>query len=597
MADPASLALGVIPLVGVVIKSYKEVYSKLKTFRHCSSTVQRVQKKLKFQRRVFENECHLLLRFVLDDDSVVADMKSDSDHDNWKDKGLDRQMRERLSQNYKACLQIVEDIRSAIEGMAEELRCFHVLAIQDGKGKNVKSTLKRVRDGVKVAFNKTKYDEAIDDLRNSNIDLKGLREQINELRQPRQCDAARSRALIPKQLGSLNKTRRASKALYEALIQAWSCSEPSHLHHLVKLFVDTESVEADVQMNLAIYHGDGMNLVQASLVQLQVRCQNLGWIEAPRLLIPGAFPDPARERPRKRMKAVRFDEACSRPPPLGNVSCDDGCSPPGQQYWSTSCDLRHSKDICSELTRKWLHQSSGTDSRCLGYIDIQLDENFRHSFYPVHGKAEHGMIAPEDLITADQIFDLSTDGFLSTIDKLKLARSLVSLVLKFHSTPWLGEYWRLQDISFFRRGKNLPASLQTLHLGVEFAQSNTKQIGSSMEGVMLTPSNNDVSQASEDEQNHRIFCGIHNMTLHSLGVALLQIDRWTRVELEDVLKVRKMAMRASLGPRYQEITQKCLACDFGYGWDLARPQLQRAVYDDVVGALETMISSLDIKST
>ncbi|GJC96751.1 hypothetical protein ColKHC_05577 [Colletotrichum higginsianum] len=189
----------------------------------------------------------------------------------------------------------------------------------------------------------------------------------------------------------------------------------------------------------------------------------------------------------------------------------------------------------------------------------------------------------------DEVLDESLGDFLSIIDRLKLARSLVSAVLKFHSTPWLSDFWRLRDLAFFRgdQEEEVAEALQSLHVGIEVARKGCD----SMDGVQDSSDILNLSRATEDE---RLYCGIDNLTLHSLGVALLQIDRWTRVEPSDVLAVRKMALRSSsLGPRYQELTQKCLRCDFGYGSDLTKPRLQKAVYENVVEALETMISSLD----
>ena len=51
------------------------------------------------------------------------------------------------------------------------------------------------------------------------------------------------------------------------------------------------------------------------------------------------------------------------------------------------------------------------------------------------------------------------------------------------------------------------------------------------------------------------------------------------------------------GPRYQELTQRVIDCDFGYGKDLKRPQLQEAMYNKVLVELESMIASLDISQS
>lgn len=251
-----------------------------------------------------------------------------------------------------------------------------------------------------------------------------------------------------------------------------------------------------------------------------------------------------------------------------------------------SFDLGLSEDICTELTRQ-------LEVNCLGHLDVQSDEAFRHSFYPANkgscGKF-HPSYSDHRSVTMDEVLDESFEDSFSTIDRLKLARTLVSAVLKFHSTPWPSDFWRLRDLAFFKGGQDEEVSeaLRSLHVGIEVAQ---KQFDS-MDGVQNSSDLHNLSRVTEDQQ---LSCGIDNLTLHSLGVALLQIDRRTRVELEDVLSVRKMARRSSsLGPHYREITQRCLSCDFGYGSDLTKPRLQEAVYENVVEALEKMILSLDL---
>ncbi|KAK7937955.1 uncharacterized protein PG986_014823 [Apiospora aurea] len=80
--------------------------------------------------------------------------------------------------------------------------------------------------------------------------------------------------------------------------------------------------------------------------------------------------------------------------------------------------------------------------------------------------------------------------------------------------------------------------------------------------------------------------GVRNLTMHSLGVALLQIDQCDPLQqLDDIAQIRRVAdlleRRPRLGQRYHKITQQCLDCDFGFGKNLAEPGLQNAIYNDV----------------
>ncbi|KAK2063389.1 hypothetical protein LY76DRAFT_563343 [Colletotrichum caudatum] len=582
MAELALGIVGVVPLIGGAIKAYKEVNGALKHSRQSSREVNKVLKVLKIQRQVFANECGLWLRFILDDDEVASGMASNPSHDGWNNPSLDKSFRSRPKKNYDAWFEINKDISDNIETLGTQISSYEASAETKGQDGKLKKVLKRTKDGVKVAFHASDFKNAIERLRLSNNELKGLREQIAELQKPKSHSSHQSRDSRSRDWATHIRIRRASKALHEALVRTWNCRQPGHLGHAVRLFVETRRVEGDIQMSLAIVcRGHTQDLIQSTLVQLEVRSQNMEWIEPPRIHGQLSLAVDVDSEPRKRLKVVRFAESLIqelRTSPTITSEQNGACS---------SCDLGSSRDICRELTQQ-------LDASCLGHIDVQSDEAFRHSFYPAKDDLRRRSPQPspseDKATTIDEVLDDSSRDFFSTIDRLKLARTLVSAVLKFHSTPWLGDFWRLGDFAFFMapQGEEMVEALRTLHVGVEVAQ---RQLDS-MEDIRSSAGCFGVSQISEDE---RLFCGISNLTLHSLGVALLQIDRWTRVEPGDILKVRKMASRSSLlGARYQEITQKCLRCDFGYGSDLAKPRLQQAVYENVVGALETMISSLDL---
>jgi hypothetical protein len=121
-----------------------------------------------------------------------------------------------------------------------------------------------------------------------------------------------------------------------------------------------------------------------------------------------------------------------------------------------------------------------------------------------------------DLITVDRILCEAIGSLLSTVDRLKMAKSLALAVLKFHETPWMGEAWRLQDSAFFRHGLDMAQSLRTLHLGVECERKKGCRVesGSTMEGIQMAESCGSLALGIEDE---RLLCGIENMMLHNLG--------------------------------------------------------------------------------
>ena len=127
MAELVLGALGVVPLIGFAIKSYKTLYHELKTFRHCSKGVRRGYRQLKTQRQLFENECLLLLRDCVRDDMVVEAMMVDPDHDGWRDDTQDGSLRELLKANYEVYAELVQDILETTQKLESRLACFQAL--------------------------------------------------------------------------------------------------------------------------------------------------------------------------------------------------------------------------------------------------------------------------------------------------------------------------------------------------------------------------------------------------------------------------------------------------------------------------------------
>jgi len=179
----------------------------------------------------------------------------------------------------------------------------------------------------------------------------------------------------------------------------------------------------------------------------------------------------------------------------------------------------------------------------------------------------------------------SKQAEISVNEQLHLALLLAQSVLQYHSTPWWRRDWGLSDLSYFDIDNELSASLATLHIEAKLvSRTDNMTMQKVLDHVPTTPLDNDA----------QVLCGIRNVTLHSLGVALLQIGRWEILETHDVVLVRKAAEKPSrLGPRYDELTAKCLWCDFGFGADLNKPQLQAAIYEGVICELEQMVHLLE----
>lgn len=137
MAELALGAVGVVPLIGFTIKSYKTLYSTVKTFRHCSKDVERLRKKLRSQRCIFENGCQLLLRECLRDADVEG-MMDDPDHEDWLDHSEKTEDMDRsLKQNYETIIELVQEIGDAIRRIQSSMAPFDEVASKQVKVRSI----------------------------------------------------------------------------------------------------------------------------------------------------------------------------------------------------------------------------------------------------------------------------------------------------------------------------------------------------------------------------------------------------------------------------------------------------------------------------
>ena len=246
-------------------------------------------------------------------------------------------------------------------------------------------------------------------------------------------------------------------------------------------------------------------------------------------------------------------------------------------------NLCKSKDLCQDIfSRAGLCHTH--KEACIGYLDA--NRNLRHQLMAAQDRESTAIQASCAGSTSklSSILEPSRTTSLSIYEQLKLALRLARSMLQYHSTPWWRSTWSLADLSYFNIDTDLSASLSTLHIDTKLPRDASAL---AMEDVLDGISSTATQDADDDA---RMFCGIRNLTIYHLGVALLQIGRWEALDTDDIVQIRKAAGKASrLGPRYDALTEKCLYCDFGFGDDLSKPQLQSAVYESVVCELEHMV--------
>lgn len=284
--------------------------------------------------------------------------------------------------------------------------------------------------------------------------------------------------------------------------------------------------------------------------------------------------------PPAKVRRVRFAGSPGESPAGGAAECQ-------KRKTGLSSNLCQAKDVCHHVFEcgKEFHRSR--QEGCIGYL--RSADNLTHQLLTAQDRDSTAIQTRQrSPTTLASILHPSKKLSISVNEQLRLALRLARSMLQYHSTPWWRGNWTLSDISYFDVDAELSLSLATLHIDAKLAPKRDR--------LDMTDVQTNVSASVSDDARAQMHFGIRNVTIYNLGAALLQIGRWEALDASDVVLIREKAAAPSrLGPRYDDLTARCLYCDFGLGGDLNKPQLQGAVYENVVAELEQMVALLEGK--
>ncbi|KAH6843468.1 hypothetical protein B0I37DRAFT_218296 [Chaetomium sp. MPI-CAGE-AT-0009] len=576
MMDPVSLTLGIAPLCLGVLKGAKHAKSKIKLLRHHGREISRFRKRLRTQVSIFRDESHLLVQDAGVDPDLAAEMLEDHNHEHWTSPDLEFQIQSFLGKRYLGLKEITEQIHAQVAALDLDLGTLEDSDQPSSKGK-LAAKAHRARQAVGVVSKYSDLEASLDSLTDSIEEFRRLRKTARELQKPKLASSMQRKAM-PR---TYNLVARHSASFLESLSKTWSCRNSNGVHstHTAKLFLETDVSDSCVNFRMILeYEAIAGGLKQQSLLFLRVRSEELSWVD---IGLPAPVPSPQSPEPPAKVRRVRFTDSPGQP-------SSRTCTPPKMGRHTSNQKLARnlcqSKDVCHHVFEcgKALHQSK--EEGCIGYL-VSTD-NLTHQLMAAHDR-ESTVIQtrPSPPASLASILRRPNEQDIPVNEQLRLALRLARSVLQYHSTPWWRRNWDLSDLSYFDVGAELAISLSTLHINAELSSPGSAMSMQSVTTHMPSPPSDDDTQ---------LLCGIRNVTLHSLGVALLQIGRWEAIDTDDLVSVRKAAAKPSwLGPRYDELTAKCLYCDFGFGADLNKPQLQGAIYESVVHELEEMVALLE----
>lgn len=501
----------------------------------------------------------------------------------------------------------------------------------------MKDTIRRARKFVSIQYEKSQFEKQLQDLRELNSDLSLQLSHMNAFQDHR----------IPILPGSepdgrleqYRTIRTASKALHEALMTSWCCTDTEHTNHSAKLYLDARCSEGTrVSLDMAIScqrsRHSAIDYATSAESTIWVYVQSsffelLGGGAARASAVPQSLAFPPQHKVPKREE---FGEPSSETPAdishrnaakrrraeSGSSFLNDMAAPTftrrrlmessnamtteleaGQEAEpeaGADVDLRETGIICKHFQCTTCQIASLYHHR-LGHLEYP--RQCKHIFYcsgPRSTTSWHSSTAVSlaDLLKNVPEYDFQIDH------QLELAYRLSKSILQYHSTPWLNDEWHVDNLYVFGTPNDISEStLQSLHLNVSFLDDRDRGFSSALQNMRHNLNNRSAEPESGSTAN--ILYGIRNMTLFSLGAALLQIGQWRTLQFGDrddpVMTVRRWAARPMrLGPGYREIVRQCLECDFGYGNDICKPELQSAIYGRVISQLEEMMKKLSTHS-
>ncbi|RYP77648.1 hypothetical protein DL771_001016 [Monosporascus sp. 5C6A] len=520
-----SSSLGLLPILVEVVRGYRTIRRAVSAAKACTKELESINIDLEVQEGRFINECALIVQCASPGDNEARVMIRDPEHPRWGDEKLETSITGFLSRSHSLCIAIINGMTKTHQELRKDLEAFDLVRSERKKDESLKAAFRRIRQSLKVPYERSKLEDAIDRLRKGNEDLEALRNQLCNLRNTSGCVSVSARKPWRRMPGSIQETHQISLEVHKALVGTFSCKEAAHLEHWAALGIEAEPGNKN-GLDLALsYLATNDSLRNETTLKLRLRSYAIPTrgLRKREVTTGGAY------KVQKRQRFADEDEE---------------------------------------------HDDNDDDSAL---------ENAKYD----------SLSLPVDLVTIE-----NTCSYLETHCRigLRIALKAALAVLKFYSTPWLGDYWQTSQL-------HLPISAQsTSHHPRFFLRSRLPEVPTIADSSVVAPASNDAVMANMPEPySQEEIHGINNKTLWSLGTALLEIGHWRPLDElcraggpNDIPSIRRIARRkTALGGKYDEIIQKCLQCNFGCKTDLAELELQEAVYNTVICPLQSFITKLE----
>jgi hypothetical protein len=273
-----------------------------------------------------------------------------------------------------------------------------------------------------------------------------------------------------------------------------------------------------------------------------------------------------------------------RPPILREIS-------PSPEPTEENSEVTEIDSLCSRLSQVAPEQTSSRmpSSPCLGYLSGTDD--YRYLIYK-NSELNPNM---KDRSLQELLQSESKDMRLSVRNRLQLAFTLALSLLQLHSSQWITKRWRSRDVVLFREDK----------------QKWSPYVAAAFNAIRQGQIPNTSTEVANIKASK-----LKSSAIFGLGVVLLEIghsrllmdptssedggdaaeqgdtgESEMRERLEACTQVIKKSVASELGPRYQDVVEKCILWDEDD--DLSDSAVQKSFFDKVVCELDICLTKFD----
>ncbi|KAF7510258.1 hypothetical protein GJ744_006954 [Endocarpon pusillum] len=587
----AELALAVVALTVTAIDEYQKTKKCCKLLTKSSKYIKIYLIDLEVQRAKFRTALQALLSRCVGDDHARL-MAADQNHSSWDDEEVISSFVEQLAAVRKAFAGLVDLISDALTKVRKCLERF--------EGSDGNQTINAFKDGALLLSTNSSIESSLNTLKSRTDDLTSLVRSITERQprtQPRKADWEGRR-----QVTRFQNVQHTATDLYEALGHACTKHTGHQVHlNLQPVLADPTQVKFTVAFShLSLTPTPDENGVCPQSTWLTVESQLTGGIQST-VTVDEASVGQVQQSLKR---AFDGEETTRKPLPQPkklvkkkkvqflNTSADekgvDSVPPISPPPLSNLCT---NSNFCNHL-QKFVTRVKPS-SAAIGYLELSGCSKHLIYIYSKSQTVRRAAAASPALQSLHKILqtaksDVTQASALSIAHKIRLARQLGIAVLQFHATPWLHRSWSSKEVL-------VASSAETPDPENTSFATPEAYVSARIHGPHgpLARVNTDPSPII-----------VRNALLFRLGVMLLELafgsplselttdrDRQTthptNVEFVTADRLRKQ-VSAYMGPKYAEITRKCIHCDFGCDFDLNMSKLQVGFYCDVICELEKL---------